>query len=79
MTGDNEPFDTNSITPGTEFMAKVSDYLKYFIRKKVKEDPQWQHLTVIFSGHEVPGEGEHKIMDFIRGLKVGNVMNTLCQ
>ena len=62
-------FDSNCITPGTEFMAKVSDVIKYFIRKKIKEDPLWRGLKVIFSGHEVPGEGEHKIMQHIREMK----------
>ncbi|CAM9544056.1 unnamed protein product [Chrysoparadoxa australica] len=59
-------FDSNCITPGTAFMAKVSEHLKYFIAKKIKEDALWQKLTIIFSGHEVPGEGEHKIMQYIR-------------
>jgi 5'-3' exoribonuclease 1 len=62
-------FDSNCITPGTEFMAKVSETIKYFIRKKVKEDPLWRNLTIIFSGQEIPGEGEHKIMDHIRQMK----------
>ena len=62
-------FDSNCITPGTEFMAKVSDTIKYFIRQKIKQDPLWRNLTVIFSGHEIPGEGEHKIMDHIRQMK----------
>jgi len=48
-------FDSNCITPGTEFMARVSDTIKYFIQKKLKEDPLWRNLKVIFSGHEVPG------------------------
>ncbi|KAJ1980341.1 exonuclease II Exo2 [Dimargaris verticillata] len=59
-------FDSNCITPGTEFMAKLTRYLKYFITRKVTEDARWQGLKVILSGHEVPGEGEHKIMEFIR-------------
>lgn len=64
-----EPFDSNSITPGTEFMAKLTRYLKYFIHKKVSTDSRWQDVQIILSGHEVPGEGEHKIMEFIRTKK----------
>jgi 5'-3' exoribonuclease 1 len=62
-------FDSNCITPGTEFMARVSNTIQYFIRKKIKEDPLWRNLKVIFSGHEVPGEGEHKIMQHIRDMR----------
>lgn len=62
-------FDSNCITPGTKFMGKVSEIIKYFIRKKIKEDPIWKNLKVIFSGQEVPGEGEHKIMQHIREMK----------
>ncbi|TAQ83855.1 hypothetical protein B7494_g7816 [Chlorociboria aeruginascens] len=61
-----EAFDSNSITPGTEFMHKLTLQLKYFINKKVSEDVEWQGVEVVLSGHEVPGEGEHKIMEYIR-------------
>jgi 5'-3' exoribonuclease 1 len=44
-------FDSNCITPGTEFLEKVSFHIQYFIRKKIKEDPMWHNLRVIFSGH----------------------------
>ena len=47
-------FDSNCITPGTEFLAKVSATIQYFIRKKIKEDPAWHGLQVIFSGHDIP-------------------------
>jgi 5'-3' exoribonuclease 1 len=64
-----EAFDSNCITPGTEFMAKLTQQLKYFIAKKVSEDLDWQGVEVVLSGHEVPGEGEHKIMEYIRQAK----------
>lgn len=64
-----DPFDSNCITPGTEFMAKLTQQLKYFISKKVSEDTDWQGVEVVLSGHEVPGEGEHKIMEYIRQAK----------
>lgn len=62
-------FDSNCISPGTEFMAKLSAQLKYFVNKKVSEDVDWQGVEIVLSGHEVPGEGEHKIMEYIRQAK----------
>lgn len=47
-------------------MAKLTRHLKYFISKKISEDVDWQGVDIILSGHEVPGEGEHKIMEYIR-------------
>ncbi|KAF7945275.1 hypothetical protein EAE96_010053 [Botrytis aclada] len=61
-----EAFDSNSITPGTEFMQKLTQQLKYFIAKKISEDVDWQGPEIVLSGHEVPGEGEHKVMEYIR-------------
>ena len=63
-------FDSNCITPGTEWMARISANIKYFIKRKIKEDPIWRRFKVIFSGHEVPGEGEHKIIGYIRNMKM---------
>ncbi|XP_076236219.1 5'-3' exoribonuclease pacman [Calliopsis andreniformis] len=62
-------FDSNCITPGTLFMAKLDKQLKYFITYKISTDKLWQKCKVIFSGSQVPGEGEHKIMDYIRYMK----------
>lgn len=47
------PFDSNCITPGTEFMHNLSKYLRYFIHRKMQEDTAWQKVQVIFSGHDV--------------------------
>jgi len=59
-------FDSNCITPGTVFMDELGSHLRFFIRKKIAEDPLWQGPRIVFSGHDVPGEGEHKIMEYIR-------------
>lgn len=61
-----EPFDSNCITPGTPFMERLASHLRFFIRHKISEDQAWQKPTIVFSGHDVPGEGEHKIMEYLR-------------
>ncbi|KAJ3799720.1 exonuclease II [Lentinula aff. detonsa] len=63
---EEKAFDSNCITPGTPFMARLSEQLKYFVNKKITEDSNWRDVQVVLSGHEVPGEGEHKIMEYIR-------------
>lgn len=64
------PFDSNCITPGTEFMAQLTEALAYFAHRRVTEDAAWSRVDVILSGAETPGEGEHKIMEYIRAEKV---------
>eukprot|EP00099_Drosophila_melanogaster_P014639 NP_523408.2 pacman, isoform A [Drosophila melanogaster] len=66
---EHERFDSNCITPGTEFMVRLQEGLRAFLKTKISTDPLWQRCTVILSGQEAPGEGEHKIMDYIRYMK----------
>lgn len=47
-------------------MVKLQEQLKYFVVKKITTDPIWQGIQIYLSGHQTPGEGEHKVMDFIR-------------
>lgn len=40
--------------------------LRYWCQYKLNTDPGWAKLKIIISDATVPGEGEHKIMNFVR-------------
>jgi 5'-3' exonuclease len=45
------------------------------VQRKIHEDEKWKKIKVIFSGSDVPGEGEHKILDYIRNMQKSNEFN----
>ena len=55
-------WNTNAISPGTEFMDKLSNKIKQDIRT----NPLYSDINVYFSDAYIPGEGEHKILQFIK-------------
>jgi len=62
----DKSFDSNCISPGTLFMDNLSKYIDWFIRSRLSENPLWQNLEIIYSSSSVPGEGEQKILMYIR-------------
>ncbi|KAH0791998.1 XRN 5'-3' exonuclease N-terminus family protein [Histomonas meleagridis] len=62
--------DSNVITPGSPFFERLTTHLRSFIAKQQRDDPGWHRIMVILSDASVPGEGEHKIMSFIRSQRI---------
>ena len=67
-------FDPNCITPGTKFMDELSKYIDWHIRKNINSG-LWK-FEVIFSNEKCPGEGEHKLISYIR--RFGLSEETFC-
>jgi 5'-3' exonuclease len=55
-------WNTAAITPGTQFMTDLSNYIKIYFG-----NPEKFHLeTIINSTSDIYGEGEHKIFEYMR-------------
>lgn len=59
-------FDSTCITPGTRFMYELHKHMQWYIQKQMSFDRAWQRVKVVYSGPQTPGEGEHKIVNWIR-------------
>jgi 5'-3' exonuclease len=64
MENDDGCFDSNCITPGTKFMDQLGKYIDWYIRKNMFEKDK--KLEIIFSSEKCPGEGEHKLVKYVR-------------
>ena len=61
-------WDSNQITPGTPFMMKVRKTVESYISERIS-DPAWknyQDVVWLLSDSSEPGEGEHKLIQFIK-------------
>lgn len=61
-------FNPNAFTPGTSLMDYLTRYIDGFIKTMISMDSEWRDLEVVFSNEKVAGEGEHKIMQYIKQL-----------
>ena len=67
---ERDAFDSNCITPGTDFMLKLGLAMRKWIEYKQQTDPAWKNgCDVVVSGPDVPGEGEHKVRKWSGGLR----------
>ncbi|KAI5186143.1 hypothetical protein NEHOM01_1308 [Nematocida homosporus] len=72
-------FDSNTITPGTPFMFRLHQSIISYIEERMACGVgAWHKLAVIYSGCDVPGEGEHKIYNFVRAIKGTGVRHAIC-
>ena len=81
-------WDTNAITPGTMFLTKLSLYIQK--TSVLKELAKKYNIKILLSDSSCPGEGEHKIISYMRenisvdsinilyGLDADLIMLSLC-
>ena len=58
----SERWDTNAITPGTSFMELLSKYLQH----EIPSCEDLSSISVILSDTNQEGEGEHKILQYLK-------------
>ena len=67
---DEQSWNTNAISPGTYFMKKLNDELKVFIKTLP--------IKCILSDSDERGEGEHKILHYIKNHLTHDKSNKIC-
>jgi len=70
LSTSDQTWDTNAISPGTEFMEKLNNSIVSYIKTS-----QFDDIDIVFSSSNVYGEGEHKIFEFVRETPLnGNII-----
>ena len=67
-------FDPTCISTGTKFMDGLSKHISTHIEKKIAAG-EWA-FNVVFTSEKCPGEGEHKLMSYVR--EHGSATDTFC-
>lgn len=69
ISEDKDEWDRSAnISPGTQFMQKLSNKLVLAMKKKTFQSHN-KSMKVIFSNSNVPGEGEHKFLNILRSMR----------
>lgn len=55
-------WNNSAISPGTKFMEKLHNKIIIWAKEYIKKN----NIKIIYSSSNVPGEGEHKLLDFIK-------------
>lgn len=67
---DEDTFDSCNITPGTMFMLRLTRFMNTKIRERMNTNNRygglWKGIQVYFSPPSVSGEGEHKVLNYVR-------------
>ena len=50
-------------------MRKLADFLRAYCARRARSHPRWKHISFLLSDATVPGEGEHKIISYVRALR----------
>ena len=64
-------WNNSAITPGTEFMKKITARIIEFCKTSI------HRKKIIFSSANTPGEGEHKILQYIRNNNTKDMTNVI--
>lgn len=59
-------FNTSQITPGTAFMTNLCSYINKYFNKHFNKHYNKCKLNIILDLSDKPGEGEHKVFNYIR-------------
>lgn len=63
-------WDSNAITPGTKFLYSISRKLRDYFST-------YKDIKIIFSDSNIPGEGEHKFISYMRAIKNNHLTHVI--
>ena len=59
-------FDLNCFSPGTKILHFLTKYIDWYLRTEMNTHSFYKNIEIFFSNEKVIGEGEYKILQFIK-------------